>query len=283
MIQFPIAGGPPETVLATSRSESYPDVARSRLLAYVTDADGSSAVRLKSATDTWSRAIIGGSELKADIREVRLSPDGQRVAIGTYASEHLLWIVPSAGGTPVRLDMESTDQHGPSWSPDGNWIAYRRMVNGSWSIVKRPIGGGSIVRLDEANPGGAATDWSPDGRWIAHCRPDGVHLVSPNGGPPRVLAGLQTCAWRFSRDGSKLIALRQGTDRRWELTIWDVATARQLRVVALPVAPATELQWPAISADDAYVIVSATTGTQDIWLLEQFEPPPASWTWWRRR
>jgi eukaryotic-like serine/threonine-protein kinase len=283
LIQFPIAGGSPEIVLATSRSESYPDVSASGLLAYVTDADGASAVRLKSATDTWSRAIIGGGELKADIREVRLSPDGQRVAIGTYASEHLLWIVPSAGGSPVRLDSESTDQHGPSWSPDGNWIAYRRMVNGSWSIVKRPIGGGSIVRLDDANPGGAATDWSPDGRWIAHCRPEGVHLVSPDGGPPRVLAGLHTCAWRFSRDGSKLLALRRGSNRRWELTIWDVAAGREVRVVALPVAPATELEWPAMAADDAHVIVSATTSTSDIWLLEQFEPPTASWTWWLRR
>jgi len=283
LIQFPIAGGPPETVLATSRTESYPDVSASGLLAYVTDADGASAVRLKSASDTWSRAILGGGELKADIREVRLSPDGQRVAIGSYASEHLLWIVPSAGGSPVRLDSESTDQHGPSWSPDGNWIAYRRMVNGSWSIVKRPIGGGSIVRLDDANPGGAATDWSPDGRWIAHCRPDGLHLVSPDGGQPRVLAGLHTCASRFSRDGSELIALRRGRDRHWELTIWDVAAARELRVVALPVAPATELEWPALSADGTRVIVSATTNTSDIWLLEQFETPAPSWTSWRRR
>ena len=280
LIQFPISGGPPETVLATSRSESYPDVSASGLLAYVTDADGSSAVRLKSATDTWSRAIVGGRDVKADIREVRLSPDGQRIAVGAYGSEHLLWIVPSAGGSPVRLDSESTDHHGPSWSPDGNWIAYRRMVNGSWSVVKRPIGGGSIVRLDEASPGGGATDWSPDGSWIAHCRPDGMHLVSPNGGPIRVLSGLTACTFRFSRDGSRLFAVRRGRDRRWELTTWDVAAGREAGVVELPIATAAELQWLATSPDDTRVIVSAATNTSDIWLLEQFEPPPRSWTRW---
>lgn len=81
-----------------------------------------------------------------------------------------------AGGSPVGLDQASTDQHGPSWSPDGNWIAYRRLLNGTWSIVKAPLGGGAIVRLEEATPGGGTTDWSPTGAWIAHSRPDGMQL-----------------------------------------------------------------------------------------------------------
>jgi Tol biopolymer transport system component len=254
----------------------------SGLLAYVTDADGSSGVRLRSATDMWSRAIVGGSELEGDIREVRLSPDGRRVAVGTYAAEHLIWIYPTAGGMRVRLDSESTDQHGPSWSADGNWIAYRRMLNGTWSIVKAPLGGGTVVRLDDASSGGAPTDWSPNGQWIAHCRPEGLHLVSPNGTQKRVLAGLQTCAFRFSRDGSRLFAVRRGEHRRWELAIWDVAAGRELRVVALPTSSAAELPWLALTPDNARIIVSARTETSDIWLLEQFEPPSPRWLRWLR-
>jgi len=285
LIQFPIDGGPPEPLLATSRSEFYPDVSASGLLAYITDADGSPAVRLRSAGDTSSRAISGEAgelERTGPPGEVRLSPDGQRAAVGTYGTAHLIWIYPTAGGTPVRLDSESTDQHGPSWSPDGNWIAYRRMINGSWSIVKTPLGGGAAMRLDEANPGGAATDWSPDGRWIAHVRQDGMHLISPDGAETRVLAGLRSGAFRFSRDGSRIFAARRGDHPRWELAIWDVAAGRELRVVPLPLSSAADLQWLAVSSDGQHIIVSAGTNTSDVWLLEQFKPPSRWWAHWLR-
>jgi Tol biopolymer transport system component len=214
---------------------------------------------------------------------MRFSPDGRRIAVARSADEHLIWIYPTAGGTPIRLDSESIEQHGPSWSPDGNWIAYRRLLNGDWSIVKAPLGGGAIVRLDDANPGGAATDWSPTGQWIAHSRPDGMHLVSPDGGAPaRVLSGLHAGSFRFSHDGSRLFAVRRDANRRWELTIWDVAAGRELRVVALPLASAADLQGLALSPDDTRIIVSAGTNTSDIWLLEQFEPSVPSWARWFR-
>jgi Tol biopolymer transport system component len=282
LIQFPVDGGPPEPLLATSRSESYPDMSASGLLAYVTDAEGPYTVRLRSAGEKWSRAVGVSGEIDGEPREVRLSPDGQRVAVGAYAAEHVIWIYPTAGGTPVRLDSDSTDHHGPSWSPDGNWVAYRRMVNGSWSLVKAPLGGGAVVRLDEASPGGAATDWSPTGEWIAHGRPDGLHLVSPDGAPTRVLAGLRTEAFRFSRDGSRIFAVQRADNRRWELAIWNVTTGREQRSVALPIATSVNLQWLALSLDETRLIVSAGTNTSDIWVLEQFDPPTPLWARWLR-
>jgi Tol biopolymer transport system component len=283
LVQFPVDGGPPEPLVASSRTESYPDVSASGLLAYVTDAEGYAAVRLRSLSDTWSRPLGGASEFERaePPGEVRLSPDGRRAAVATYGAEHLIWIFPVAGGTPVRLDSESTEQHGPSWSPDGNWIAYRRLLNGAFSIVKAPLGGGAIVRLDEASTGSAPTDWSPTGEWIAHSRPDGMHLVSPDGSTPtRVLAGLHAYWFRFSHDGSRLFAVRRGENRRWELVIWDVAAGRELRVVALPLASASDVQWLAVSPDNARIILSAGTNTSDIWLLEQFERSPSQWARW---
>lgn len=194
----------------------------------------------------------------------------------------MIWIYPTAGGTRVRLDSESTEQHGPSWSPDGNWIAYRRLLNGSWSIVKAPLGGGAIVRLADANPGGTTTDWSPTGQWIAHNRPDGLHLVSSDGrAPTRVFTGLNADLFRFSRDGSRLFAVRRGEHRRWELTTWDVVAGRELRVVALPLASDADLQALALSPDDTRITVSAGMNTSDIWLFEQFEPP-STWARWSR-
>lgn len=237
------------------------------------------------AATRGARPIGGGGpeserERATQPNEVRISPDGQRAAVGTTATQHLIWIYPTAGGSRLRLDAETTDQHGPSWSPDGNWIAYRRLRNGSWEIVKAPLGGGPVVRLDDADPGGGRTDWSPTGEWIAHSRAGGMRLVSPDGGSTHVLAGLRSNAFRFSRDGSRLFVVRRGANARWELTIWSVGTLRELRTVPLPLAASAEIRGMGLSADESQIIAGAGTPTSDIWLLEQFEPPSSHWAQW---
>jgi Tol biopolymer transport system component len=276
----------PEPLLATSRTESRPDMSASGLLAYVTDAGGRREVRVRTDINAWSRSVRGNSGPGQDEGmpfAVRVSPDDQRVAVEAYGAEHLIWIYPIAGGPPVRLDLETTDQHGPSWSPDGNWIAYRRLRNGTWELVKAPVGGGAVRRLDDADPGGAPTDWSRTGEWIAHGRPDGMHLVSADGTATRVLAGLRSGAFHFSRDGSRLMAVTRGANRQWELTIWELAAARQMRVVALPLPSTADVQGMALSPDDSYIVLAAGTPTSDIWLLEQFEPLSAPLARWLRR
>jgi Tol biopolymer transport system component len=284
LIQFPIDGGPPEPLVVSSRSESLPDMSRSGMLAYVTDADGPKTVRLRSGSDAWPRTIVGNSpvERERDIHPdaARLSPDAQRIAVGSYGAEHLLWIYPIAGGTPVRLDSETTDQHGASWSPDGNWIAYRRMKNGRWELVKAPLGGGEVVRLDDTSLGDPSTDWSPSGNWIAYLRPDGVvHLISPDGSSRRALTGLRTASFRFSADGDRLLAVRHEPGRAWELSTWDVATAREVRTVPLPLAASAIVRGMTLSADGSRIVLGAGTPTSDIWILEDFEPPSVR-RWW---
>ena len=149
----------------------------------MTDASGSPEVRIRSAPTRGRGRSAAAGDPNAIVRRSRLRCGCHRTG-NASPSEPMLPSISSGSirprvGSRVRLDAETTDQHGPSWSPDGNWIAYRRLSNGSWELVKTPLGGGQIVRLDDAAPGGAATDWSPTGRWIAHWRPDGMHLVSP--------------------------------------------------------------------------------------------------------
>jgi Tol biopolymer transport system component/predicted Ser/Thr protein kinase len=283
LLALPVDGSTPNPLLQSSRNESFPDMSASGALAYVTDADGWPAVRLRMGTDTWSRRM--GRNI-TNVAQVRLSPDGQRVSVDdTSSAEHSIVIYAVAGGAPVRLDRESTDQHGASWSPDGNWIAYRRLLKNRWELVKAPVGGGSHAVLAgfEAIGGGGTTDWSPSGSWIGHTmEDDGVHLVAPDGNARRVLAGPRPAAFRFSRNGSRLLAIRRGEGRRWELATWDVDSGRTLRVVALPLAASTEIQGMSLSADESQVIVGAGTPTSDIWLLEQFEPPIPRWRRWMR-
>ena len=81
------------------------------------------------------------------------------------------------------MDTESPDQHGPSWSPHGDWIAYRRVNAGKWELVKAPLGGGKPVFLAETTQAGAETDWSTTGVWICHPKGEMLELVSPDGPP----------------------------------------------------------------------------------------------------
>lgn len=133
------------------------------------------------------------------------------------------------------------------------------------------------MRLEEGSPGGGSTDWSANDEWIAHSRPDGMHLVSPDGARTRVLTGIRSGWFRFSGDGARLFAVRRAADRRWELTIWDLKTARELRTVALPLAASAEIQGMALAPDESHIVVGTGTATSDIWLLERFEPPALSW------
>ena len=284
LIEFPIDGGPPRVVRQTSRDESFPDMSTSGTLVFVTDADGRPAVRLRERGGTWSRDVVPAGTEGTLLAQARLSPDGQRVSVDVHAAEHGIWIYPVAGGTAARLEQESMDQHGASWSPDGNWLAYRRLIGNQWELAKAPLGGGAPVRLADADQGGVATsgatDWSSTGAWIAHRRADGIHLVSPDGKATKVLAGPRPASFRFSRDGSHLLAVQQGEGRRWELAVWDVTSARRSRVVALPLTAAAIVEGLALSPDETRIIVGAGTPTSDIWLLEQFDPPAAPWQRW---
>lgn len=287
LVALPVDGTPPLPLLQSSRNESFPDMSASGALAYVTDADGWPNMRLRMGTDAWSRRIGPDGRGTTMLSQVRLSPDGQRLSVDVAGAEHTIQIYAVAGGAPLRLDRESTDQHGASWSPDGNWLAYRRLMKDRWELVKTPLGGGAAVVLAEAEAvggGGGATDWSPTGAWIAHTMQDGgIHLVASDGKASRVVAGPRPVAFRFSRDGSRLFAVRRGEGRRWELASWDVKTGRELRVVALPVAASVDVQGMALTPDESRIIVGAAAPTSDIWLLEDFEPPLPFWRRWLGR
>jgi eukaryotic-like serine/threonine-protein kinase len=78
--------------------------------------------------------------------DVRISPDGRRVAVALRDPSHGrngdIWVLDAERGIGVRLTAEPTDELNPAWFPDSDRIAYVSDRFGSYDLFERPAGGG---------------------------------------------------------------------------------------------------------------------------------------------
>jgi dipeptidyl aminopeptidase/acylaminoacyl peptidase len=97
-----------------------------------------------------------------------LSPDGNSLAISDSSQEEhksIIYIVPSAGGTPRRITQNSPSYwHG--WSPDGKTLAFCGERNGNFDVYTIPAAGGEERRLTTAEGLDDGPEYSPDGQYI---------------------------------------------------------------------------------------------------------------------
>jgi imidazolonepropionase-like amidohydrolase len=106
------------------------------------------------------------------------APDGRSLA---FVAVSKIWVMdlPNVGGKPRRLtDATFTAQeYSPSWSPDGNWLAFA-----SWSdtdfghVWKVPKTGGPPQRLTQLPGMYVNPTWSSDGQRIIVARGSGEML-----------------------------------------------------------------------------------------------------------
>ncbi|MCI0403875.1 MAG: amidohydrolase family protein [Acidobacteria bacterium] len=96
------------------------------------------------------------------------SPDGKRLAFSALTK---LYVMDIPGGTPRRLTNGDAREFQPTWSPDGQWLAYVTWSNDGGHIWKaRADGSGAPQQLTRTAAFYADPVWSPDGAKIVALR-----------------------------------------------------------------------------------------------------------------
>ena len=117
------------------------------------------------------------------IREVAISPDGQRVAWveslhgphGAPSPHSAIYVkaLSAAGANPLRITAgkgnETLEEHDIAWSPDSRELAFLSNAESSdqLQLYVAPAGGGAAHRLTALKGALAKPLWSPDGKSVA--------------------------------------------------------------------------------------------------------------------
>ena len=282
LVEIPLDGSPPRTVLATSRNETYPawSPAGSQY-AYVTDRSGDQEIWLRSRDGSIERPLVSPASFQDAtllISGVAVSPDGRRLAYQRRGPNGFkVWVSAMAGGPAVQLVLDDSYQDAPTWSPDGNWIAYALSRGGRRALAKVRVGAGEPpLVLKEGIVYPSNPKWSPNGALVTCETPEGFSVISADGKQARTLAEEAPLAHAWSRDSKNIYAIRD-KDLRLELVAIDVSTGSETPLVddLGPVPPMSDpLAGLSLAPDGKSLLTSIVRLRGDVWLLSGFELRP---------
>ncbi len=181
-----------------------------------------------------------------------------------------LWIWRQSGDSiePTNLRLISTfsgEHWGATFSPDGNFIAFLREVDGNPQVWVKNLAGGDPIQITSGDVPARAVVWSPRNDRIVFSRfRAGLWSVAPLGGAARRILEFGD-APRFSADGQRLVFTR-GT------AIWiasaDGGDAHE--VTGVPKTPWTIDRSPDLSPDGqsiAFFHAEEAPLSGDIWVI----------------
>jgi len=103
---------------------------------------------------------------------LRLSPDGQQLALSIEGPNDQVWLYDLPRRTLSRLTF-GWDNMSPTWTPDGKRIVFRSNRDGVHNLYWQPSdGSGPAERLTESPHEQAGKSWSPDGKVFAFVEDD---------------------------------------------------------------------------------------------------------------
>jgi Tol biopolymer transport system component/DNA-binding winged helix-turn-helix (wHTH) protein len=115
-----------------------------------------------------------------------LSPDEKKLAITRIdpaVGTRDLWLFDQAGGTPARFTFDPAEDTNPTWSPDGDQIAFSSVQKGVYNIYQKATSGTSDAKLLlESNENKIIESWSPNGRFLLYEASDRLWALPLSGG-----------------------------------------------------------------------------------------------------
>jgi eukaryotic-like serine/threonine-protein kinase len=176
---------------------------------------------------------LGALGAVGDYVDIRISPDGQRVAASmrdpSRGQNMDVWVLDTARGTASRITTERTDEFNPAWFPDGDRLAYVSDRAGFYDLYERPARGGAEKVLVRSKSDKLLPTVSTDGRHLLYALSEGPRFARflaplPAGSEPRRLTGDSP----FSEEHPEM-----SPDGLWTAFESDEAGRREIYVEAL--------------------------------------------------
>lgn len=179
-----------------------------------------------------------------------------------------MWLLPLAGGEPVRLAPNAGRIRNPSWAPDGSWLAFEADALSFRDLYRVPREGSrDPTRLTDADHGSFEPAISPDGTQIAlGTSRDGnaeIYVMKSDGTEPRRLTNhiADDVKPRWSPDGKWLtwVSFRDDEPRVWR-SAGGVGHPHALRP---PASPATDMDY-AWAPDGTKLAIAVQSGPKEV-------------------
>ncbi len=214
-----------------------------------------------------------------------ISPDGQKVAFGTYMINPQKIYVQNSDGSDLTEVSSLEIGHGdgpfpdPVWSPDGQYLAF---VNYDEGIYLVKADGTNLTRLE---PEGFDPAWSPDGTSLAFASWDrDIYVMDSAGRQPRQLTSGEAFEQRpaWSPDGQSIAFVSDSYDHdvNYEIYVMNSDGSNQRRLTNN-----TANDWgPVFSPDGRYIVFSSdrdghngiyvmnSDGSEQRWLMAAEAP-----------
>jgi len=199
------------------------------------------------------------------ISTVAWSPDGKRIAFGTWDNTVQVWAARHRGDVSDQSAVYTYRGHAQvvkavAWSPDG-----RRIASGSWDdtlqVWDATTGENALTCAGHAFQAEGLA-WSPDGSRIATAHHDGTVLLWNvlNGSNIFTYRGHTDLAWAvaWSPEGKRIAsASHDGT-----VQVWDALSGSNVFAYRGHAAPASAVAW---SPDGKRIASTGRDGTVQVW------------------
>ena len=126
---------------------------------------GDALARLAGAPETAAGDVSGTVRVtEASVIQLALAPSHDRLIINVLGT---LWSLPAAGGEARRLTGLYADPAYPTWSPQGDRIAFQSYLGGTFHIWSMNPDGSGLRQLTTGGYDDREPAYSPDGSRIA--------------------------------------------------------------------------------------------------------------------